>query len=664
VPARPAKQSKGSTLSDRLRKAARAGFVGRERDLAWLERALLEEAVAAVFVHGIGGIGKSALLEAAALRLTARRCCVLQLDGHEVEPTPEGLLAAFAQRLGTADQRLPAIARAFAARPEPAVVIAIDDYDGLRLLDAWIRRELMPAMPACVRVIFAGRSRPVAAWAATPGWDQLFRSLSLSPLSPQDAALLLEQHDLTPEQRIHIGKVAGGHPLALRLGAAAAQSRPDLPLGEIESRFVVSELVRRFLADVRDARERAAVEAASVLRRVTRPLLVAMLGAEEAEWALQALQRMPFVESAADGLVVHQSVRNAVEDTLRATDPNRHRQLRSRAWQQLNHEVQQAQRDRRWQLTADVLYLLDHAVIREAVFPSDVVRYGVEPALSSDRDAILAIASRHLDACEAGVLQAWWDALPEAFVVARGERQELLAFYAIAFEQSVPQRLLPLDPLLRCWKGHRERNLPNNARPVLFCRALLSARLGSEPCEELACCVIDIKRLYMRHLDLAAIYVIGDAGAETTPYAPLGFVLPRELRYTTATGARVSSAVLEFGPGVLPWLNRVIDAQWDEPASEPTAAPESAVRLDRATRELLVDGQHKPLTRLEYGVFDCLDRRRGSVVSRDELLAAAWGQEHTGSNVVDAVIRTLRKKLGAHASAILTVTGFGYKLVA
>lgn len=32
-----------------------------------------------------------------------------------------------------------------------------------------------------------------------------------------------------------------------------------------------------------------------------------------------------------------------------------------------------------------------------------------------------------------------------------------------------------------------------------------------------------------------------------------------------------------------------------------------------------------------------------------------------GSNVVDAAIRSLRKKLGAHASAIETVKGFGYR---
>jgi DNA-binding response OmpR family regulator len=40
---------------------------------------------------------------------------------------------------------------------------------------------------------------------------------------------------------------------------------------------------------------------------------------------------------------------------------------------------------------------------------------------------------------------------------------------------------------------------------------------------------------------------------------------------------------------------------------------------------------------------------------------AVWGRAFVGSNVVDASVRSLRKKLGAHAGAIETVKGFGYR---
>jgi DNA-binding response OmpR family regulator len=50
-------------------------------------------------------------------------------------------------------------------------------------------------------------------------------------------------------------------------------------------------------------------------------------------------------------------------------------------------------------------------------------------------------------------------------------------------------------------------------------------------------------------------------------------------------------------------------------------------------------------------------------VPRYALLADVWGyQADIGSNVVDAVVHTLRKKLGARASMIETVRGVGYRL--
>ena len=39
-----------------------------------------------------------------------------------------------------------------------------------------------------------------------------------------------------------------------------------------------------------------------------------------------------------------------------------------------------------------------------------------------------------------------------------------------------------------------------------------------------------------------------------------------------------------------------------------------------------------------------------------------WGHEYAGgSNIVDSVVRSLRKKLGGNASAIETVRGYGYR---
>ena len=57
-----------------------------------------------------------------------------------------------------------------------------------------------------------------------------------------------------------------------------------------------------------------------------------------------------------------------------------------------------------------------------------------------------------------------------------------------------------------------------------------------------------------------------------------------------------------------------------------------------------------------------LTERAGRAVSRTTLLDEVWGEDfHGGSNVVDVVVFGLRKKLGARAAAIETVTRVGYR---
>ncbi|HEY3499831.1 MAG TPA: alpha/beta fold hydrolase [Polyangiaceae bacterium] len=89
--------------------------------------------------------------------------------------------------------------------------------------------------------------------------------------------------------------------------------------------------------------------------------------------------------------------------------------------------------------------------------------------------------------------------------------------------------------------------------------------------------------------------------------------------------------------------------------------PRSAVELDRANCELLLEGRRIGLTRLELGALVLLEGNAHRVVSRDELIEHVWKQASVGSNVVDGVIRTLRKKLGAYRESIETVTGHGYR---
>jgi DNA-binding response OmpR family regulator len=61
--------------------------------------------------------------------------------------------------------------------------------------------------------------------------------------------------------------------------------------------------------------------------------------------------------------------------------------------------------------------------------------------------------------------------------------------------------------------------------------------------------------------------------------------------------------------------------------------------------------------------MEFLYTRAGKAVPRSSLLENVWDQSYDGGgNVVDVVIRALRKKLGEKASLIETVHGIGYRL--
>lgn len=89
------------------------------------------------------------------------------------------------------------------------------------------------------------------------------------------------------------------------------------------------------------------------------------------------------------------------------------------------------------------------------------------------------------------------------------------------------------------------------------------------------------------------------------------------------------------------------------------------ITLDNARHIVSVDGQEITLTLKEYNLLKLLMEKPQQVFTRDELLSAVWGEDHSGeTRTVDVHVATLRTKLGESGSAIQTVRGVGYRLEA
>ena len=102
------------------------------------------------------------------------------------------------------------------------------------------------------------------------------------------------------------------------------------------------------------------------------------------------------------------------------------------------------------------------------------------------------------------------------------------------------------------------------------------------------------------------------------------------------------------------------------------AAPEDdeidirGLSISQARHRCTLNGQELKLTPLEFRILWTLCRRRGSVVSSEELFESAWGEKYLdNNNTVMAHIARLREKMHEPARRpkfIKTVWGVGYKI--
>jgi hypothetical protein len=632
----------GAVLTER-----RGAIVGRDRELACLGSLLSDDGPLVAVVHGMAGSGKSTLVRAFGIEAVERGATLVAVDGREIEPTPAGFLAALERSLGGPEN---GAAAALAELPGP-VVVTIDTAERLRLIDAWLRQELLPSLPGHARVVVATRDAPGAAWRSSFG--ELMRAVPVGPLAPHDAAEVLRRAGLGEEQAAWVNRFVHGHPLSLQLAASAVHERPDATEDAVLP-TVVQELAGLYL-DGLDAQTRTVLDGACVLRRVTLSLLGALFPDAPPQDVFARLAALPFVELGREGLVVHDTVREAVAALLRATDPVRHRAHRRDAWRQIRREIEAAAGPARWASLADMIALVDEPLVREAFFPSSIQHYAVETARAGDGRAIEAIAARHEPAEEVALLRAWWEAVPSAFRVARSPRGEIVAFTVLCDLGDVPRRLLASDPVCAPWRAHlRSHPVPPGQR-ILLARAALARGTGaaSSPC--LAALLRDMERASIEAGPaLRRIYSHTPGDALLDQIAPLGFVALEGEDLVRLGGGSVRPIVCDLGPeSVAGWLS----------AMAARDLPVAATVLDAEARELVLDDRRVALSALECDLLRFLREREGRPVGRATLLSEVWGHAWTGgSNVVDVAIAGLRRKLGDRAAALETVRGVGYRL--
>ena len=380
-------------------------------------------------------------------------------------------------------------------------------------------------------------------------------------------------------------------------------------------------------------------------------LMSAILGTEEPIplSLLEAVEALPFATRDAEGIYIAEPVRRAIVDWMSGVEPERYQLWRKTAADWIVSRLRAAGRSGRWRHMADLLHLLEQPALRNAFFPPEEEAPPVEPARADDFDQIFEITELRDGPDERARIEVWAQRLPHRFSVARGLEGEVLAFYLFARQDDPHSGLAVVDPLFAAWQAHLAANPVEGE--VLFIR-LMSARANEVHPAGRTACVLDLKRNYIERWGMARIYSYAFADDRDLMHR-LGF-RPLEQPQT----GMPDTMVLEVpGGDMIEWVSALVDA-----------GPRGMTLGDtldfaRDRREIVVEGRAIELTPLEAQVLGELIDRAPAVVRREDLIERIWRRAYVGSNVVDTVVRTLRKKLGPRRDCIQTVAKAGYRYV-
>ena len=642
-------------IRDHVATQAAEGMIGRAEEQATLLECLQPGGPHIIHLHGVAGVGKSTLLEAFAAAARRGGAGTVRLDCRAVEPTEAGFLRELDGAIGGDAATAEDAADRLGIIGDP-VVVALDNYEVFRLMDGWLHQVFAPALPDNVRLVLVGREPPAAMWLTRPGWSGLSASLSLGPLAEEDALELLRGAGLSRSEASRLNRLARGHPFALRLASAAAAERPGMNLEDAALQRIIEELARVYLAEVSDPLTRRALEAASVTRRVTVPLLAAVLPEIAPADGFERLQALPFVETARDGLVIHEAVQQAIAASLSSAEPERYREYRRRAWRELRIEVQRAGRSELWRYTTDLLYLLENPEVREVFFPSGASEVAIEDAVRADAPAVFTIAERHLRRRRAELIAKWSALIPGSVRVARSRHSDVAGCIVYFDAHSALLPHAPDDPIVHRFVAHLSAQPLARGEHALLLLCSLDQDQGDRPSAVQGALWLDIKRKYMElRPNLRRVYSTDGAAAFAEIEGAVDQLGFKRFDSIEVDGETYVLSVLDMGPGSVDgWLAGLVATELRIERTE---------LLDVDAHELVLDGRRVQLTQLEFEVMRYLSEHAGKVATRVALETEVWGYDyHGGSNVVDTVIKSLRKKLGEHAGLVETVHRSGYRL--
>lgn len=485
--------SHAETVADRLERARRRHFIGRTVELDVFRAAVraAEPPFAVLFVHGPGGVGKTALLDELGACAGEAGISSARVDLRAIEPSPPSFEAALAEVLGL-DGEVP-VMDALAAGGSRRVLL-LDTYEAGAPLDRWLRERFLPALTAGTLVVIAGREPPADDWLADPGWRQLLRVVELRNLAPEEARAYLRSRGVQEVMHDDALRSTHGHPLALSLfvDVLAQRAGPEVGAAGFEladAPDVVRLLLKRFVDEVPSARHRQALEVCAHARFTTEDLLRSAIAGRDIGALFDWLRSLSFVEESASGLFPHDLARDVLDTDLRWRAPDTymelHRRVRSHVIERVRRGVRATRPRsaagfgslaRRMQADmADLVFMRRHG--RGLSGLVDWAKLGQmhgDRCRPEDRAVLPAMAERHEGQDSAALVAHWLERQREGFVVFRDADGNARAFVTMLALHEATEADLDADPgATAMWLYAQRHGAPRPGEEVFALRFVI-----------------------------------------------------------------------------------------------------------------------------------------------------------------------------------------------
>ncbi|MEM1552998.1 MAG: tetratricopeptide repeat protein [Candidatus Bathyarchaeia archaeon] len=239
------------------------------------------------------------------------------------------------------------------------LVLMLDTFEQMEALSDWVC-DVAQRLPPNVLLVIAGRDVPNwdRAW---PGWMANAQVEELKPMTEENMRELIRRYyalicsgEPDPNQVDAIIAFARGLPM-VATSAVQLWVKYGVKDFQVVKPQIVANLVDRLMEGV--PKELVpALEAAAIVRWFDQPILRAVMKREDVRDLYNELRRFPFVRTRTEGLALHDTLRNIIDENLRVQDAERHRELHERAAAYFEKRLEKATSEEAEQLKLEWLY--------------------------------------------------------------------------------------------------------------------------------------------------------------------------------------------------------------------------------------------------------------------------------------------------------------------